>query len=177
MPEKRSAYQRMMNRLFALPAVAQLWAKRSAKQTSTLVDLAGNIPFARLQKPLSHCSVALITTGGIHLPQQPPFDMDNPDGDASYRELPGNVALDQITITHHYYDHTDADADLNVIFPLTHFRDLVTKGVIGALAPRHIGFMGHIEGAQLPHLIEHSAPEVAKKLRADRVDVAFLTPA
>ncbi len=177
MAEKRSIYERIMNRLFALPAVAQLWAKRAARGTSTLVDLSGDIPFARLRKPLAQCTVALITTGGIHLPEQTPFDMENPDGDASYRELPGNVDMQRIAITHKYYDHTDADTDLNVIFPLTHFRDLVSRGVIGALAPRHFGFMGHIEGAQLPILNGRTAQEVATKLRADRVDIAFLTPA
>jgi D-proline reductase (dithiol) PrdB len=103
--------------------------------------------------------------------------MVNPDGDATYREIPGDVAIEQITITHKYYDHTDADADLNVIFPLAHFRDLVKKQVIGALASRHYGFMGHIDGAQLPILNERTAPEVAAKLRADGVDFAFLTPA
>jgi D-proline reductase (dithiol) PrdB len=118
-----------------------------------------------------------LTTGGIHLPSQSGFDMVNPDGDATYREIPGDVAIEQITITHKYYDHTDADADLNVIFPLAHFRDLVKKQVIGALASRHYGFMGHIDGAQLPILNERTAPEVAAKLRADGVDFAFLTPA
>ncbi len=177
MAEKRSIYEKIANRFFAIPAVAQLWAKRSATRTQGLVDLSGAIPWTLLKKPLNQCTVALVTTGGIHLPTQSPFDMENPDGDASYRAIPVDVDIAQITITHKYYDHTDADTDLNVIFPLTHFRDLVTRGVIGALAPRHFGFMGHIEGTQLPILNERTAPEVATTLRADKVDVAFLTPA
>lgn len=177
MTEQHSIYEKISNRIFGIPAVAQLWARLTAGRTERLVDLAGGIPFARLQKPLSQGKVALLTTGGIHLMDQRPFDMDNPDGDATYREIPGTVALDQITITHKYYDHTDADADLNVIFPLAHFRDLVAQGIIGALAPRHFGFMGHIDGAQLPILNQETAPAVAVKLRADGVDFAFLTPA
>lgn len=177
MAESRTLIERLSNRFFAIPAVAQLWAKLTAGRTHGLVDLSGTIPFAHFNKPLHECKVALLTTGGIHLPAQPPFDMENPDGDATYRVIPGDVAIDQITITHKYYDHTDADVDLNVVFPLAHFRDLVSRGVIGSLASAHFGFMGHIDAQQVPILNEQSAPEVAAKLRADGVDFAFLTPA
>ncbi|MEZ4867385.1 MAG: glycine/sarcosine/betaine reductase selenoprotein B family protein [Caldilineaceae bacterium] len=177
MSETKTLWEQLSNRLFAIPAVAQLWAKLTAGRTATLVDLSGAIPFAPLRKPLACCRVALLTTGGIHLPEQPPFDMENPEGDATYRELPAVVDLARVMITHKYYDHSDADADLNVIFPLTHFRDLVAQGVIGGLAPHHYGFMGHIDGDQIPLLNQKSAPAVAAKLRADGVDFAFLTPA
>jgi D-proline reductase (dithiol) PrdB len=142
-----------------------------------LVDLSSGIPFATPRKPLAQARVALLTTAGVHLRTQTPFDMENPDGDATYREIPGNVDSAALMITHKYYDHTDADADLNVVFPLAHFRDLVEKRVIGSLAPCHFGFMGHIDQAQMAILNEHTAPEVAAKLRADGVDFAFLTPA
>lgn len=177
MTEQQTIYEKISNRFFAIPTVAQWWAKLAARRTAGLVDLSTGIPFARLRKPLHQSKVALLTTGGIHLRNQNGFDMVNPDGDATYREIPGAVAVEQITITHKYYDHTDADADLNVIFPLAHFRELVAQQIIGALAPRHYGFMGHIDGEQLPILNERTAPEVAAKLRADGVDFAFLTPA
>ena len=175
-----SLRERLSNRLFAIPAVAQLWARLTASRAGDLVDLSGDIPFVafeKLGKPLSECRVALITTGGIHLPDQAPFDMDNPDGDATYREISGDVDLSRITITHKYYDHSDADKDLNVIFPLQHFRDLVDKGIVGDVAPRHFGFMGHIDAEQVPILNEQTVPEVAAKLREDGIDFAFLTPA
>lgn len=103
--------------------------------------------------------------------------MESPDGDASYRIIPGDVDTSQIVITHKYYNHSDADKDINIIFPLDRFRELKQAGVIGDIAPRHFGFMGHIKGAQLPILIEKTAPEVARMLIEDQVDVAFLTPA
>lgn len=177
MPEQRTLFERLSNRFFAMPVVAQWWAKRTAKQTTALVDLSSGIPFASVRKPLAKARIALVTTAGVHLRTQPPFDMENPDGDPTYREIPNTVDSTQLTITHKYYDHTDADADLNVVFPLAHFRDLVTKGVIGSLAPRHFGFMGHIDQALITLLNERTAPEVAAKLRADGVDFAFLTPA
>lgn len=177
MSEQLTWKEQLSNRFFAIPAVAQLWAKLSAGRTEGLVDLSDGIPFARFTKPLHESTVALLTTGGIHLPDQQPFDMENPDGDATYREIPDKIEIDQIMITHKYYDHTDADNDLNVVFPLAHFRDLVEKQIIGSLASCHFGFMGHIDAEQVPILNEQTAPEVAAKLRADGVDFAFLTPA
>ena len=176
MSENKTWLERLANRIYAIPSVAQLWASRAAQRSTQYVD-ESVIPFVRLNKPLSAARGVLITTGGIHLRSQPPFDMETSDGDPTYREIPGDVALDQITITHKYYDHRDADADLNVVFPLAHFRDLVGQGVLGSVAPRHFGFMGHIEGDLVTTLTQRTAPEVAAKLRADGVDFAFLTPA
>jgi D-proline reductase (dithiol) PrdB len=177
MTDSRTWKDRLGNWVFGIPWVAQMWAKRAAQQTAQRLDQGEAIPWARLAKPLSQSTVALLTTGGIHLPSQTPFDMADTDGDASYREIPGDVILADLVITHNYYNHTSADADPQVIFPLDHFRDLVAKGVVGGIAPRHFGFMGHIEGVHMERLLNQTAPEVAAKLRADGVDFAFLTPA
>ena len=177
MAEARSLRERISNRLFGIPAVAQWWAKVSAGRTDGLVSLDSEIPFAPFGGAFADATVALITTGGVHLPNQQPFDMDNPDGDATYREIPGEIDPAGITITHKYYDHTDADVDLNVVFPLGHFQALARQGVIGRPAPRHFGFMGHIDADQVSILNGTTAPEVAAKLREDGVDFAFLTPA
>lgn len=167
--------QRLQNRIYAIPAVAQWWAGRFARKARSNPD--GPIPFARLGKPLAESTAALITTGGLHLRSQPPFDMQDPDGDASLRVIPGDVKPTELTITHDYYNHSSAQRDLNVIFPLAHFRDLARMGVIGGVARRHFGLMGHIEGEHLTRLREKTAPEMAAQLRADRVDFALLTPA
>lgn len=179
---KRSAslVQRLQNSLYAIPAVAQWWAGRFVRRVDSRrvhSNAAGPIPFARLTKPLAECTVALITTGGVHLTSQPPFDMADPDGDASLREIPGDAATADLTITHDYYNHSSADGDVAVIFPLEHFRELAGRGVIGRVATRHFGLMGHIEGDHLRRLQEKTAPEIAAKLHADGVDFAFLTPA
>ena len=177
MPEKRTLFERLANRFYAIPTVAQWWGRRTAAKTANFVDTSTGIPFARLRRPFADCRVALLTTGGVHLPHQTPFDMENPDGDPTYREIPHDVDPQQIVITHKYYDHSDADADLNVIFPLDHFRELVSQGVIGELNRRHFGLMGHIDNAMVETLTQWKAPEIAAKLRADGVDFAFLTPA
>jgi D-proline reductase (dithiol) PrdB len=177
MSKELTLRQRLMNRIYAAPAVAQWWAKRTAAQAPQVDEIEGSPPFTALRKPLAACKVALITTAGVHLRAQAPFNMVDADGDATYRELPAGAGSADLTITHKYYDHRDADQDINVVFPLAHFRELVERGVIGSLAPRHFGFMGHIEGPQLAILTRRSAPDVAARLREDGVDFAFLTPA
>ena len=166
MPERLTPRQRFLNRLFAIPTVAQWWARTRAAETQGLADISGEIPFAPLRKPLRQCTGVLITTAGVHLRSQPPFDLENPDGDASSREIPGTTPDEELVISHKYYDHRDADQDLNVVFPLDHFRALAAQGVIGAVAPHHFGFMGHIDGPLLEQFAARRAPEVAARLPA-----------
>ncbi len=72
------------------------------------------------------------------------------------------------------FDHSGIQADRNLAFPLDRFRELVARGEIGSLNRRHFSFMGSILRAK--RLITETAPQVAERLRADAVDVAFLTP-
>ncbi len=128
-------------------------------------------PFVRPKKPLSECRLALVTTGGIHLPDQERFDIDDPAGDCSYREIPASAT--DLTWTHAYY-RPDEGTDLDAVFPLWTLRTLVEEGVVGELGPRHFSFMGAIHDPA--PLAEETAPEVAGKLAADGVDAVLLTP-
>lgn len=128
-------------------------------------------PFVRPEKPLEECRVALVTTGGVHLPAQPRFDIDDPLGDCSYREIPAGAT--DLTWTHAYY-RPDEGTDLDCVFPLWTLGGLVGEGVVGELSPRHFSFMGAIHDPG--PLIEESAPEAAAKLADDGVDAALLTP-
>ncbi len=134
------------------------------------------MPWAPFTKRLSECSVAIVTTAGVHHRDQPPFNMIDKQGDPTYRVIDSARPLDSLTITHDYYDHKDADRDINVVFPLERLREFVHAGVIGQLADRHYGFMGHIVGPHIVTLVNRIAPDVARKLRQDSVDVVLLTP-
>ncbi len=115
--------------------------------------------------------MALVTTGGAHLPGDERFDIDDPAGDCSYREIP--TGAEHLTWTHAYY-RPDEGSDLDAVFPLWTFRELEREGVIGELNLRHFSFMGAIHDPE--PLARETAPEVAEKLVASGVDVAFLTP-
>jgi D-proline reductase (dithiol) PrdB len=177
MSENLNWLQKLSNRFYGVPAIAQLWARLTSGRTGDLTDVSGDIPFHRLTKPLSESRFALITTGGTHLTSQTPFDMDEPDGDPSFRVIPLDADRSTITITHKYYDHSDADRDLNIIFPIDHFEMLAGHGIVGELGPRHFGFMGHIDGPLISELTDVTAPQVAGMLEEDEVDAVLLTPA
>ena len=133
-------------------------------------------PWSPFTGPLSKARVALVTTAGVHLAGQEPFDMKDPDGDPTYRALPSDTPKEAYTITHDYYDHSDADRDLNIVFPIDRLREMAEGGEIGSLAPVNYGFMGHIDGPHIETLIKKTAPEVAARLAGDGVDVVRLTP-
>ena len=138
------------------------------------------VPFARLDKPLSRSTVAVITTAGVHLTDDDPFDVDRERrepawGDPSYRVLPGSVTAEDVGISHLHYDPSDAREDLDVVFPVPLLRKLKVEGRIGRVAERHYSFMGF----QLDPtaLLENHLPNVIGSLREDVVDAVILTPA
>jgi D-proline reductase (dithiol) PrdB len=136
----------------------------------------GGVPWVPLKKPLAASTVALVTTAGVHHRNQTPYDMHDHDGDPSFRELDLSLPLDSLMITHDYYDHSDADRDLNVVLPVERLRELAAAGEIGGLAPRAYGFMGHITGPHLETLKRRTAPAVAARLKQARVDAVLLAP-
>ncbi len=138
--------------------------------------VVSGIPWTPVKKALSQSKVALVTTAGVHLKNQTAFDMRDPDGDPTWRELPLSTPKDGYTITHDYYDHADADKDLNIVFPLDRLKEMKEAGLIGSISVVNFGFMGHIDGPHIETLIKKTAPEVAKRLRSEEVDVVLLTP-
>ena len=154
-----------------LPWLSALWARRHRFVEST------SVPWARLARPVRQARIALVTTAGVHVRSDPPFDMDDAEGDPSFREIPSDVDTARLMITHKYYDHAAADRDINVVLPLDRLRELREEGRIGAVAPRAYSFMGHIDGRHLRTLIEETAPAVARRLRKDDADAVVMTPA
>lgn len=129
-----------------------------------------------LKKPLSACTVALVTTAGLSLPDQPPFDITSRMGDTSFREFPGTISPQQLEMNQRSwsFDKTGVLRDRNLALPLDRLREMQAQGEIGAVAPHHYSFMGSIIGPR--KLIQENAPEVARRLVADSVDVVLLTP-
>jgi D-proline reductase (dithiol) PrdB len=163
---------RVLVQLFKhLPFLAERWARRHP-----LVEGDG-IPFAPPRRPLRDAVIGMVTTAGVHLRTQPPFDMSDPDGDPSFRVIPSDATAGDLVITHKYYDHSAADRDINVVLPIDRLRELRAEERIGGIAPFIYGFMGHIDGAHVRTLVEETAPEVARRLADDGAEGVFLTPA
>jgi D-proline reductase (dithiol) PrdB len=161
----------LLARVFtAFPSLAARWGKGLAKN-------AGEVPWVEARLPLRQAVVALVTTGGVHLTTQTPFDMTDQNGDPSFREVPVDSARESLCITHDYYDHRDAEADLNLVLPVQRLQEFQQAGALGKLHPTAYSLMGHIEGPHLRVLQEQTSSEIARRLALAGVDYALLVPA
>src|SRR6267378_7859674 len=101
------------------------------------------VPFTPFDRELSKSTIAIVTAGGVHLKEQEPFNIADELGDLGYRIIPEDVNSAQLMVTHHHYDHSDADKDINVVFPIDVLRDLEREGYIRGVAKQHVGYMGY----------------------------------
>ncbi len=134
------------------------------------------MPAARLAKPLEQCRVALVSSAGLVVPDDRPFDQGVKGGDWSYRVIPGDADLGRLEEQHRSdsFDHAGIEADRNVALPLDRLHELTARGEIGDVAPRHPSLMGSITAPS--RLRRKTAPAVAELLVADGADVALLVP-
>jgi D-proline reductase (dithiol) PrdB len=167
---------RVKNRGIALLATAFPALGRRLAAGYHAEESAGGIPWTPVTKPLSASTIALVTTSGVHHRDQPPFDVADPDGDPTFRELDLLRPVDTLTVTHDYYDHRDAGRDINIILPVERLAELAALGEIGGVARRAFSFMGHITGPHLERLKRREAPRVAALLRESCADAVLLTP-
>ena len=128
------------------------------------------IPYTPRFRELNQSTFALVSTAGVHLRDQEPF---NVDGDNSWRLIPGDVQASQLMVTHDHYKHHDADQDINCVFPIDRLRELAAGGVIGGVSDKHLGFMGYTH--KLRDLYERAAPEMAKTIERSKADAVLLT--
>ena len=151
--------------------VVKAWIDRALPQA---------IPWTPLSKPLADCTVALISSGGIALKTDRPFDQEgerqNPWwGDPSYRVLPNTVTEKDVRVYHLHIDPRYAEQDLNCLFPLQRLQELEQAGEIGRVAERHYSIMGYI--LQPEELLEQTVPAIIRDLREEHADVVVLVPA
>jgi D-proline reductase (dithiol) PrdB len=140
----------------------------------------GPIPWTPLAKPLSQARVALLSTAGISMKDDTPFDMDferkHPTrGDSSFRRLRSNATAAQIEANHLHIDTGYIERDLNVALPLDRLRELVSEGVVGSIAETHYSIMG-FQGSDSSKLENESAPAIAASMKSEEVDLALLAP-
>jgi D-proline reductase (dithiol) PrdB len=134
------------------------------------------VPWAPLQKPLRESRLALVSSAGLVLPGQEPFDESIRGGDYSLREIPSDTDISTLIDTHRsdLYDHAGLRQDPNLAFPLDRLRELVQKGRIDSLNHRQLSYMGSITAPG--RLIKKTAPQDVRRLVEDGVDAALLVP-
>ena len=93
-------------------------------------------------------------------------------------ELPHDSARhdrEGLRLYHLHIDPRFGEADLDVVLPMRRLAELASEGVVGPPAPTHYSIMGYI--LEPTELVEKTAPAIAERMRAERVDAAALVPA
>src|SRR5919198_483453 len=119
------------------------WLKRADILHHDFVSRANeDLAWTPVTKEPRDARVALVTTAGVHRTSEEPFDDVSLEGDPTFRVIPSDVASDELMVTHNHYDHSDADKDINCLFPIDRLREMAAEGLFGELAPEFFGFMG-----------------------------------
>lgn len=152
---------------------------RRMLETWITQDAPTFIPWTPLPKPLRECTVALLTSGGIALKSDPPFDQEgerrNPwRGDPSYRIIPREATADDIEVYHLHINPDFARRDLNCLLPIQRLLELQSLGEVGQVAPSHYSIMGYLPRPE--EMLQQSVPAILRRLKDERVDILVLIP-
>jgi D-proline reductase (dithiol) PrdB len=129
-------------------------------------------PFTRLTTPLTAARLAIVTTAGLHRRGDRPFG----PGEQTYRVIPSDTPVRDLIQSHTSlgFDRVPMMRDPNVCFPVDRLRELIARGELGGTGLHHYSFMG--AQRDLKRIQEETGPEVGRRLRDERVDIALITP-
>ena len=143
-------------------------------------EFKGAIPWTPLSKPLEEATVALVTSAGISMKADPPFDMERERkeptwGDRSFRTIPKEATEDDINANHLHINTEYILQDMNVMLPLARMAEFEQGGLIGRQAPTAYSFYG-FQWQSTEFLTEAIEP-MSKQMQEEGVDAVILTPA
>jgi D-proline reductase (dithiol) PrdB len=143
-------------------------------------EFKGPIPWALLNKPLNQTTFSLVTSAGISLKKDSPFDMerekrDSVWGDRSYRTIPRGTTEKDIDVNHLHINTHYIKQDINVILPLGRFEEFEKERIIGRLAPTSYSFYGF--QWKNTEFLEVSIKPICEKMKREGVEAVLLTPA
>lgn len=119
---------------------------------------------------LKDMTVALVTAAGVHENTDDRFDLA---GDTSFRIVRDTTPSSELMVSHGGYDNGDVNKDINCMFPIDRLHELAEDGVIKAVAPAHVGFMGG--GGDQTVFKEETGPEIAQLLIDEGADAVLMT--
>jgi D-proline reductase (dithiol) PrdB len=138
------------------------------------------IPWTPMKKPLSHTTISLVTSAGISLKTDPPFDMEREKkeaiwGDRSYRAIPRGTTEKDIKVNHLHINTNWIKQDINVILPLDRMAEFEKEKVIGHLAPMAYSFYGF--QWQNTDFLKEAIEPISKRMKSEGVEAVLITPA
>lgn len=168
--------QAVVDGFYFMPPSLSAWIGKDIPKE----DYTGTIPWAPITKPLSELRFSLMTSAGINMKTDPPFDMEREKrepmwGDPGMREIPKTATEADIDVNHLHINTAYTKQDLNVMLPIARFREFEEEGIIGSLTPTCYSYYGF----QLDpgELIASTMPGVIKRLKEEETEAVFLTPA
>ncbi len=132
------------------------------------------IPFTPFSKDLSRAKIALISSAGLYLKGDKPFDIEAINGDTSFRIIPRDTTISQMNIAHTHYNHKYVRADVNTALPLELLKKLEENDIIGALAETNYSISGYI--LEMDELINYTSVKIEERLKKEAVDGIILAP-
>ena len=159
-----------------MPPALRAWISKDIPDQ----PFSGRIPWTPPGKSIRETTFSLITTAGISMKSDPPFDMEREKreptwGDPSYREIPQTATERDIEVSHLHINTTHIKQDINVMLPLTRFKEFEKEGLIGKLSPTCYSYYGfQLNPATL---LNETMPKVAERMRHENVEAVLLTPA
>ncbi len=120
---------------------------------------------------LKEMRLALLTTAGLHLRTDRPFEFKPDD---FYRIIPGDVKPNDLVMSHlaASFDRSAYQRDVNTVFPIERVREMAERGDIGSLAEYHYS----MSSAHNHEDFEKPAKEIAGYLKKDGVNGVLLFP-
>jgi D-proline reductase (dithiol) PrdB len=154
----------------AVQKMVRAWVRLAAPQ---------EIPWTPLDRPLTESAVALVSSAGLALKTDRPFDQylerDNPWwSDPGCRLLPRDTTGADVRLYHMHMNPGLVEQDLNTLMPLQPLKALAARGVIGATAQNHYAYMGYT--LQPAALLAQGAPDMIRQMKAEGVNIVVLVP-
>jgi D-proline reductase (dithiol) PrdB len=140
----------------------------------------GPIPWRPMEKPLRQVSFAMVTSAGMSLKTDSPFDMEREKreatwGDPSYRAIPRETEEKDIQVHHLHINTSYLLQDMNVLLPLGRMAELEKEGIIGKLTPTSYSFYGF--QWQETSFLEKAIGPISERMGKEGVEAVLLTPA
>lgn len=158
-----------------MPPALRAWISKDIPDQ----PFSGKIPWTPLDKSISATTFALMTSAGISMKSEPLFDMEREKteptwGDPSYREIPKTATERDIEVNHLHVNTAYIEQDINVMLPLARFQEFEQEGLIGKLAQTCYSYYGYQPDPTV--LLNETMPQVADRMRQEKVEAVLLTP-
>ena len=137
--------------------------------------------FTLPQKKLSDSKICLVSFAGVYRKGQKPFNTSagvvppqlramhfKDRGDWSFREVTLDADSSDLAIAHAHYDHSEADEDINCVFPMIRLVELEVDGFIGECSHSHFALMGFVPEVSL--IAATAQKEIIPRLKERGVD-------